>query len=137
MRDFRCTAILICAFILSSGCATPSADAPLEELTRELAGTTLVYRFEIGRVYRAAYSADTVDFRLIEPEQDDAPSATLPYRARRIRDGVYWVAWVGDPRFHTTLLIDLEKRQMHASALLGGERSFFETAHIQEITRAP
>jgi hypothetical protein len=114
-----------------------AADEPLTPLTRELAGTALTYRFPIGRVYRATYGAEQVRFELIEPVLAEAPSATLPYVARRIRDEVYLVAWHGDPKFHSTQLIDLEKRELHASALLEGERGFFETARIVEIVRTP
>ena len=136
MRLFKRLAALVALLPGLLG-GSAAAEQPLTPLTQELAGTALIYRFAIGRVYRATYGAERVRFELIEPASADAPSADLPYVARRIRDDVYLVAWHGDPKFHSTQLIDLERRELHASALLDGQRDFFETARIVEIVRAP
>jgi len=127
----RWTATLV-ALLVAAG-TSACAGAPATHAA--LAGTELVYRFPLGRTYRARYTEEAVHFTLLEPVQAEPPSATLAYRARRIRDGLFLVAWVGEPRFHTTLLIDLPGRVLHASALRDGQHAFFETARIVKIGR--
>ena len=136
MRFLQCLAVLA-TLLAGVFVGAASSEEPTTPLTRELAGTVVTYRFPIGRLYRATYSAENVRFELIEPQVAEQPAATLSYVARRIRENVYLVAWHGDPRFHSTQLIDLEKRELHASALLEGDRGFFETARIEEIVRSP
>ena len=108
-----------------SGCAT----GPVEPPRDGIAGLTITYRFEIGRVYRASYGADTVRFELLEPATSPPVSETLPYRAQRLRDGLFLVVW-DDPAFHTTFVIDLARGRLHASALRGEQGSFLGVARI-------
>ena len=96
-----------------------------------LAGTRLIYRFDSGRTYRADYADETVHFTLLEPPQPDPPSETLAYTARKLRDGLFLVVW-RDVAFHTTFVVDLARREIPASALREGTRSFFATAEILE-----
>ena len=127
----RLYAVLIMSLAFAAACASPAVETTPEGLS----GLTLVYRFPIGRLYRASYGDETVEFALLEPRQPEAPCATLPYRARTIRPGLYLVVWEGDPRFHSTFLVDLERRELHASSLRGNDQSFFGTAAIEEIRR--
>ena len=114
--------------MLAVGCfaAEPGSAPPAS-----IAGMRLVYRFDSGRTYRADYADETVHFQLLEPPQPDPPSETLAYTARTLRDGLFLVVWQ-DPAFHTTFVVDLARREIHASALREGVGSFFATAEILE-----
>lgn len=120
---------LAVVLVLGSGCHS----TPISETASSLSGTTITYRFPIGRLYRSIYREDRVHFELLEPVQSEPPTAVLPYRSRRIREGLYLVVWEGDFAIRTTLLIDLPERRLHASALLEDGTSFFETATIESI----
>jgi hypothetical protein len=120
---------MLVALVAGSACIS----SRIEPLRDGLAGTSITYRFPIGRLYEASYSEDQVRFALLEPEQPESPVALLPYRSRRIREGLYLVVWEGDFEIRTTLLIDLEKRRVHASALLPDGSGFFDTARIETI----
>jgi len=120
---------MLAALVLGSACIS-SRTEPLRD---GLAGTSITYRFPVGRLYEASYGEDHVRFALLEPEQPESPEALLPYRSRRIREGLYLVVWEGDFEIRTTLLIDLEGRRVHASALLADGTGFFETARIESI----
>jgi len=99
-----------------------------------MAGIKLVYRFPNGRTYRAEYSTETVFFVLLEPSQADPPSRTMEYASRKLREALFLVVW-NEPEFHTTFVIDLELRKIHASALREGAKSFLGTADIVELVR--
>jgi hypothetical protein len=121
--------------LMALGCISHANDAREAALPDALAGSVIEYRFAIGRLYRATYSADTVDFVLLEPAQADPPSATLPYTSRTIRPGLFFVSWGGEPSFRSSFVIDLERQQLHASSTREGDRLFFETAVIERHSR--
>ena len=75
---------LAAGLVFVSSCRT----TPLAESPPSLSGTTLTYRFPIGRLYRSSYREDRVHFELLEPAQPEPPAAVLPYRSRQIREGV-------------------------------------------------
>lgn len=126
--------------------ATDASKAPPAEIggpsTREMAGLTIDYKYSGGREYRLSFDADTVTF-LPFRIPGDAPGTkyepgTLHYLARSIRPDLYLVHWLVRPPngsdIHVTLLIDLEQRHVHVSALMPGGVEFFDIADIQQIT---
>ncbi len=114
-------------------CASPSGD-PVSDWRApsdgSLDGLEIVYRFDIGRVYRARYGASEVSFELLEPSQPDPPSGTIPYSSLRIGEGVYMVTWDGAAAQRTTLVIDLPGRLLHASFWRGEAGRLLATARI-------
>lgn len=115
--------------------ATPSAPTRETGASTEasLDGLDIVYRFDIGRVYRARYGADEVSFELLEPEGPDRPSGRIPYSVIATGDDVYMVTWDGAAPTRTTLLIDLAARRLHASFWRGEEGRLLATAQIVEL----
>ena len=109
--------------------------------TKEMAGLTIHYRYSTGREYELSFEADTVTFLPFKmpgaaPGTKFEPG-TLHYLARRIRPELYLVHWlVRSPtmgNIHVTLLIDLQERHVHVSALMPGGMEFFDIADIQSI----
>jgi len=100
-----------------------------------IAGSTLMYQFDIGRIYRAAYGRETVRFELVEPVQSPPISATFPYRSEKLRDGLFLVVWE-DRAFHTTFVVDFNLRRIHASADRGADDFFLGVAEILSVSSA-
>lgn len=122
-------ALLVGAMFVDSTSAEPESGHAGDSL----AGLTLTYRFENGRIYRAAYAEEMVHLELLEPRQAAPTSAPLPYREEMLREGLFLVVW-DDPSFHTTFVIDLEHRRIHASAMRAREGSFFGVARIVSVS---
>jgi len=101
--------------------------------TTALDGRTLVYRYSTGRRYRLRFTAETVTFD--QPDDPAEPARTVPYRARELRDGLVMVHWIVKPiPAHVTLIVDLERRQLHASALMPPNRfELFDIAEIEDL----
>lgn len=127
--------LAVIASIALGGCARP--DPVRQEVLDSVSGLELIYRFETGRVYRARYGGGLVDFELLEPRQEPPPGARLAYREIRIRPGLHLVSWVGEPKFHVTMLLDLDRNEVHFSALYDGARSVFETAELITLQPIP
>ncbi len=138
MASPRSVCLLAMVLVVSgqSGCQSP-------ELSPEIfpdAGTpppgvmgqTVVYRFPTGRTYQAEYHCEGIRFVLLHPELSPPPSKTMPFSARSIRPGLDLVVWE-DPEFHTTFVVDFERRMLHASALRDGSSAFLGQAEIVEI----
>jgi hypothetical protein len=113
-------------------CATRQAATHPASLN-SVSGYEIVYRFDRGRLYRALYAERHVDFELLEPKQEPPPGARLEYREIRVRPGLHLVTWTGDPTFHVTMLLDLERKTVYFSALYDGSQSVFETAELISI----
>ena len=57
-----------------------------------------------------------------------------PYKAFLIDKNVYFTSWYDTGRDeYVTHLIDLNKKRLHGSVLLGKEKVHFESAEINEI----
>ncbi len=98
--------------------------------TKELAGTRLLYEYTTGRKYLLEFEADTVTFQFVK--DPTAKKMPMPYRARKIRENLYMVHWIVKANhIHVTLVIDLEKDQVHVSALMPGGIEFFDIANIE------
>lgn len=120
---------LLCGVLACTTREPPTAPTSLNTVS----GHEIVYRFDIGRLYRARYAEMHVDFELLEPKQQPPPGARLGYREIRVRPGLHLVTWTGDPRFHVTMLLDLERKTVYFSALYDGRQSVFETAELISI----
>lgn len=118
--------------------ATPVKPQALEEIggpsTKELAGTKLLYEYSTGRKYQLNFDPDNVTFIFVKDPA--AKPMSLPYRARKIRENLYMVHWLNrEGHIHVTLLLDLERRQVHVSALMPGGIEFFDLAEIEKTER--
>lgn len=103
--------------------------------TQELAGTRLLYQYSTGRRYSLEFTPGEVCF--VFQADPTAEKHFLPYRARKIRENLYMVHWiVKENHIHVTLLIDLERNQIHVSALMPGGIEFFDIAEIEKKERA-
>ena len=120
-------------------------DAPPADIggpkTEELAELKLFYVYTTGKEYELTFDADTVTFL---PHKDPhAPPGTkftpgsLHYLARRIRPDLYLVHWlVRSPtmgNIHVALLLDLQEKHVHVSALMPKGVEFFDIADIKSI----
>jgi hypothetical protein len=148
---FAAAALLIMAVLASfpvraADIATDESKAPPAEIggpsTKELAGLTIHYVYSGGRDYQLSFDADTVTFLPFripgDPPGTKYQPGTLHYRARLIRPGLYMVHWLvrptGGSSIHVTLLVDLQERHVHVSALMPGGMEFFDIADIQTIS---
>jgi len=123
-----------------------AASRPPDEIggpsTKELKGLHLLYRYTSGREYQLDFDADTVTFLLHHDPHgkpgDVHTSATLHYRARKLRDGLYLVHWLNRSptmgNIHVALIIDLQRRLMHASAIMPGGFELFDMAHFESMS---
>jgi phenolic acid decarboxylase len=99
-----------------------------------LAGARLVYRYSTGRRYHLDFTAERVTFALESQPGVWGASHSLPYRARKLRDGFYLIHWLPPHRtIHVTLLIDVNERRVHGSALLPDKVECFDIATIEEL----
>lgn len=148
----RITAALLLAAALASAPAhsadipTDASKAPPAEIggpsTKEMAGLTIHYVYSGGRDYQLSFDADTVTFLPFripgDPPGTKYQPGTLHYLARLVRPQLYMVHWLVRPpdggNIHVTLLIDLQERHVHVSALMPGGMEFFDQADIQTIT---
>jgi hypothetical protein len=122
--------------------APAAANRPPDEIggpsTKELKGLHLLYQYTSGREYQLDFDADTVTF-LMHHDPHGVPGqvftpGTLPYRARKLRDGLYLVHWLNRSpdmgNIHVALIIDLKQKLMHCSALMPGGFELFDQAHF-------
>jgi MoaF N-terminal domain len=102
--------------------------------TKELAGMTFLYEYSTGRKYQLTFDPDFVTFLMVKDPA--AKPMSIAYRARKIRQNLYMVHWLNrEHSIHVTLLLDLEQRQVHVSALMPGGIEFFDIAQIEKIDR--
>jgi MoaF N-terminal domain len=102
--------------------------------TKELAGTKLLYEYSTGRKYQLSFDPDNVTFLFVKDPA--AKPVSLPYRARKIRENLFLVHWLNrEGHIHVALLLDLERRQVHVSALMPGGIEFFDIAEIEKGER--
>ncbi len=139
-------AALMCAPARAAEIATDESKAPPAEIggpsTKELAGLTIHYRYSLGRDYQLSFDADTVTFLPFripsDPPDTQYQPGTLHYRARLVRPQLYLVHWLVRPpdggNIHVALLVDLQERHVHVSALMPGGVEFFDIADIRTIT---
>jgi hypothetical protein len=151
MRLTRASAALLLCFAIApihSMAAVIQSDdshAPPAEMggpmTKELAGLNIFYTYSTGREYELTFDADTVTF-LPHKDPHAKPGTkfepgTLHYLARRIRPDLYLVHWlVRSPtmgNIHVALLVDLQEKHVHVSALMPGGEEFFDRADIHTI----
>ena len=112
----------------------PAPDEIGGPATTELAGTQLLYEYSTGRKYHLAFEADNVTFLMIKDEK--AKPFSVPYRARKVRDGLYLVHWVVKAAsIHVALLLDFERGEVHVAALMPGGIEFFDIAKVEKIDR--
>ncbi len=97
-----------------------------------LAGRELIYQFQSGRTYSATYHESAVTFVLLEPSLAEPPSATLRYSWVALRDDLTLVVWDSD-EFGATFVIDLGRKELHASSVREGGQPFRGRAQIIEV----
>lgn len=103
--------------------------------TKDLAGRTFEYQYSSGIGYRLSFDEENVYFIPSDPPEAFRRAGkrylSLPYRARSIRDGLYLVHWLIAGRSgHVTLIIDLERQEVHSAALMPGKFELFDIASI-------
>jgi hypothetical protein len=102
------------------------------EATIDLDGLNLTYTYSSGRSYRLRFYDDRVSFSQLDTP---APTLTVPYLARRITDAITLVHWMVPGRVgHVSLVIDLDARRIHASALMPGAMELLDGGPITEIS---
>lgn len=104
----------------------------IRRATAPLAGRELIYQFPNGRTYSATYHETAVTFVLLEPSLADPPSATLRYSWVALRDDLTLVVWDSD-EFGATFVIDLGRKELHASSVREGGQPFRGRAQIIEV----
>ena len=129
---FFCLLALVCFVSGQWGCRSSELLSNAEAWPTRVTGQTLVYQFPSGRTYQAEYGCEQVEFVLLQPQFSPPPSKMMPFSARAIRPGLDLVVWE-DPEYHTTFVVDLERRMLHASASRGGGSPFLGQAEIVEI----
>lgn len=97
-----------------------------------LAGRELTYQFPSGRTYSATYDEATVSFVLLEPSLAEPPSATIGYSWVALRDDLTLVVW-DSAEFGATFVIDLGRKELHASSVRESGRLFRGRAQIIEV----
>jgi hypothetical protein len=103
--------------------------------TKELAGTRLLYEYSTGRKYELSFDPDNVTFLMVKDPA--AKPMSIAYRARKIRENLYMVHWLNrEASIHVTLLLDLERGEVHVSALMPGRIEFFDLAKIEKAERS-
>lgn len=60
----------------------------------------------------------------------------MPDRAKKIGKGMFLVHWLVPGRIgHVSLILDLENKLIHASALMPGQMELFDDGPIVDISR--
>ena len=132
LRAFSAWVLL--AMAMAIGCARPTADSPRIGYS-PLAGKELIYQFPSGRTYSATYHETAVSFVLLEPSQAEPPSAIMRYAWVELRDDLTLIVW-DHPQFGATFVVDLGRRELHASSVREGGRRFLGRAEILEVRPA-
>jgi len=127
---------VIKSFSLSILLLTPfmglSSQISAQELSDGLNGTTITYTYTGGWKFTAKYTEDGVSYRMHNYNTDW--TKPYPYKAFLIDKNVYFTSWYDTGRDeYVTHLIDLNKKRLHGSVLLGKEKVHFESAEINEI----
>ena len=116
------------------GCADLEV-APSRIRLSPLVGRELIYQFPNGRTYSATYHETAVTFVLLEPSLVAPPSATMPYSWVALRDDLTLVVWES-AEFGATFVIDLGRKELHASSVREDGRPFRSRAQIIEVRAA-
>lgn len=99
----------------------------------DLDGLEVEYTYSSGRSYRLKFYDDRMSFSQLNTP---APTLTLPYLAREMRDDSFMVHWMVPGRIgHVTLVLDLAQAQIYGSALMPGKMELFEAGAISDIVR--
>ncbi len=113
----------------------PETDYVGGTLSDALLGAVIEYRYTRGTEYRLTFD-DSFRLRFEElSASDHAPTPTLSYRARALRDGQLLVHWIVKPAsIHVSLVIDLDESTVHVAAMMPPNRwEFFDTAEITRV----
>lgn len=120
-------AALICAMAVLAG-----SDG---ETTRDLDHRSITYEYTSGRSYNVKFEPQGVSYRYLTGPRPERWWGPFPYQAMKVADDVYFASWFeegyGD---YVTLLIDLNRRVLHGSAILRGSEVHFHAARIVEST---
>lgn len=109
-------------------------DEILSTGTVDLSGMRVRYEYSSGRGYEALFYDDRLTFAQTDAP---APSVTLPYRARPLRDGQVLVHFLLPGRIgHVSLVIDLDAGVVYASGLIPGLVEQFDVARISALSGA-
>jgi len=96
-----------------------------DELASKFAGATLIYHYPSGPYegFRFSFTFDGTSLRYQALNVDGQPVSPLfPYKAQRIRDGMYLVAWLQPDDTHISLLIDSNGMKVYNSMVWGPEQ---------------
>lgn len=92
------------------------------------------YTYSSGRAYQLKFYDDRVSFTQLEA--GNIPTLTVPYRARKISRDMFLVHWLVPGRIgHVSLILDLENKLIHASALMPGQMELFDGGPILDVKR--
>ncbi|KPF90620.1 hypothetical protein IP81_14815 [Novosphingobium sp. AAP83] len=102
-----------------------------ENSTQELDGHQFEYQYPTGRRYRIRFYDDRLSFQLLG--ESNNPVRALPYRAQKVRPGLYLVHWMIPGRTgHVALVIDIPRGKVHVGALMPGQQELFDEARIEK-----
>lgn len=106
------------------------------EYTGDLDGLSLTYDYTSGRSYNVKIEPTGVSYRYLTGADPSRWWGPFPYQAMKVKDNVYFFAWFEKEHDDfVTLLINLDERILHGSALLGGNEVHFHSAKIVDIQR--
>ncbi len=106
---------------------------------RDLAGKTVEYTYDNGVSIVLEIGAERLGFEWSGGELDGTKIGGIPYKCQMMRAGQYMVNWHNtDAKSFATIVIDLEERKVHGSALIfygaQEEQELFEEAVITGVT---
>lgn len=92
------------------------------------------YTYSSGRAYKLKFYDDRVSFTQLDAGH--IPTLTVPYRAKKIGKDMFLVHWLVPGRIgHVSLILDLENKLIHASALMPGQMELFDGGPIVDVSR--
>ncbi len=122
--------------ILTKPPMIPEGTFPDEIDRQDLAnldGLEVEYTYDSGRAYRLKFYDDRVSFSQLDTP---APTLTVPYLARPIKEDSYLVHWLVPGRIgHVALILDLDQKAIFASALMPGKMEMFQSGVISSVER--
>lgn len=126
MKSFVLSILFVTTFLNLSGQVTG------QELSDGLNGTTITYTYTGGWKFTAKYTEDGISYRMHNYNTDW--TEPYPYKAFLVDKNVYFTSWYDTQRDdYVTHLIDLNKKRLYGSVLLGKEKVHFESAVINDI----
>ena len=131
MNKILCTWLL--CFTFASGASF--ADVNSEQI-QDLNGTEITYLYSSGRSYHVKFAEEGLSYRYLTGSKPDAWWGPFPYQAMKVKEQLYFTSWFeegyGD---YVTLLINLQKKELHGSAIISGEEVHFHRANIIKIEK--